>query len=180
VSGDRSDADAVRRAAPGRAPLRIEIARRPGAEDLPLPSRATSGASGYDLHAAVQSDVVIASGDRVLIPTGFSIAVPRGYEAQVRPRSGLALEHGVILPNAPGTIDADYRGELMVIVMNAGEKAFTVRRGDRIAQLVIAPVVAAEWDEVPALKATERGAGGFGHTGHGAAGAASGSSEEGT
>jgi dUTP pyrophosphatase len=177
VPGDRSDTDAVRRAGPGRAPLRVEIARKPGAEDLPLPSRATSGASGYDLHAAVQSDVVIASGDRVLIPTGFSIAVPQGYEAQVRPRSGLALEHGVLLPNAPGTIDADYRGEIMVIVMNAGEKAFTVRRGDRIAQLVIAPVVPAEWAEVPALEETERGAGGFGHTGHGSA---SGSSEGGT
>jgi len=177
VSGDRSDADAVRSALPSRASLRIEIAREPGAEDLPLPSRATPGASGYDLHAAVQSDVVIASGDRVLVPTGFSIAVPPGYEAQVRPRSGLARDHGILLPNSPGTIDADYRGELMVIVMNAGEKAFTVRRGDRIAQLVIAPVVIAEWDEVPALEATERGAGGFGHTGHGAA---SGSSEEGT
>ena len=146
--------------------LRIEIAREPGAGDIPLPSRATSGSSGYDLHAAVERDVVIASGDRVLIPTGFAIAVPRGYEAQVRPRSGLAYQHGIVLPNAPGTIDADYRGELMVIVMNAGEKAFTVRRGDRIAQLVIAPVVSAEWDEVPALAATERGAGGFGHTGH--------------
>jgi dUTP pyrophosphatase len=179
LSGDRSDADPVRSAAPGRPSLRIEIAREPGAGDIPLPSRATSGSSGYDLHAAVKSDVVIASGDRVLIPTGFSIAVPRGYEAQVRPRSGLAYEHGIILPNAPGTIDADYRGEIMVIVMNAGEKAFRVRRGDRIAQLVIAPVVTAEWDEVPALEATERGAGGFGHTGRSAADAASGSPEEG-
>jgi dUTP pyrophosphatase len=178
VPGDRSDADAVWSAAPGRASLRIEIARRPGAEDLPLPSRATTGSSGYDLCAAVESDVIIASGDRVLIPTGFSIAVPRGYEAQVRPRSGLAREYGIVLPNAPGTIDADYRGELMVIVMNTGEKAFTVCRGDRIAQLVIAPVVTAEWNEVPTLDATERGAGGFGHTGHGAAGAAPGSSEE--
>jgi dUTP pyrophosphatase len=178
-ASDRSDADAARSAAPDRASLRIEIARQPGAEDLPLPSRATSGSSGYDLHAAVEDDVVIASGDRALIPTGFSIAVPRGYEAQVRPRSGLAREHGVILPNAPGTIDADYRGELMVIVMNAGAKAFTVRRGDRIAQLVIAPVVTAEWDEVPALGATERGAGGFGHTGRGAAGVEPGSSQKG-
>ncbi len=178
MSGDRSDADAVRSPALDRTSLRIEIARMPGAEDLPLPSRATSGSSGYDLHAAVENDVVIASGDRTLIPTGFSIAVPRGYEAQVRPRSGLAREYGVILPNAPGTIDADYRGELMVIVMNAGAKVFTVRRGDRIAQLVIAPVVTAEWDEVATLGTTERGAGGFGHTGHGAAGAASESSEE--
>jgi dUTP pyrophosphatase len=120
---------------------------------------------------------VIASGDRALIPTGFSIAVPRGYEAQIRPRSGLALEHGIVLPNAPGTIDADYRGELKVILMNSGENAFTVRRGDRIAQLVIAPVVIAVWEEVPTLSATERGAGGFGHTGHGAGGGAPGASE---
>jgi dUTP pyrophosphatase len=175
VSADRSGADAVRGEAPGRAPLRIAIARKPGAEDLPLPSRATTGASGYDLRAAVEGDVVIAPGDRVLVPTGFSIAVPQGYEAQVRPRSGLAREHGLLLPNAPGTIDSDYRGELMVIVMNAGERPYTIRRGDRIAQLVIAPVVTADWDEVPALDATERGAGGFGHTGRGAA---SGSSEE--
>jgi dUTP pyrophosphatase len=170
VPADRSDADAVRGAAPDRVSLRVEIERRPGAEDLPLPSRATPGSSGYDLHAAVESDVVIVAGDRALIPTGFSIAVPPGYEAQVRPRSGLALEHGILLPNAPGTIDADYRGELKVIMMNAGEKDFTVRRGDRVAQLVIAPVVTAEWDEVPALSATERGAGGFGHTGRVAGG----------
>ncbi len=106
-------------------------------------------------------------GERALIPTGVSIAVPPGYEAQVRPRSGLALEHGIVLPNAPGTIDSDYRGELKVILCNAGEKAFTVRRGDRIAQLVIAPVADAEWEERPDLDDTERGAGGFGHSGRG-------------
>jgi dUTP pyrophosphatase len=177
VAGDHSDADAARGAAPDRAPLSVEIARLPGAGDLPLPSRATPGSSGYDLRAAVEDDVVIAAGDRVLIPTGFAIAVPRGHEAQVRPRSGLALEHGIVLPNAPGTIDADYRGELKVIVMNAGEKAFTVQRGDRIAQLVIVPVVNTEWREVRALSATGRGDGGFGHTGHRAGKDAPGSAE---
>jgi len=101
----------------------------------------------------------------VLVPTGFSIALPDGYEAQVRPRSGLALAHGIVLPNAPGTIDSDYRGEVKVILWNAGEKAFAIRRGDRIAQLVIAPVARAEWELVPALEASDRGAGGFGHTG---------------
>jgi dUTP pyrophosphatase len=171
VASGRSDAEADRGSAPVRASLRIGIARRPGSEGLPLPSRATPGSSGYDLCAAVETDVVIPAGARVLIPTGFSIAVPAGYEAQVRPRSGLALRHGIVLPNAPGTIDADYRGELKVIVMNAGEKEFTVRRGDRIAQLVIAPVVAAEWVEVAELAETVRGAGGFGHTGHGPGGA---------
>ena len=160
MSGDRSDADPVRSAAPGRPSLRIEIAREPGAGDIPLPSRATSGSSGYDLHAAVQSDVVIASGDRVLIPTGFSIAVPRGYEAQVRPRSGLAYEHGIVLPNAPGTIDSDYRGEIRVILLNAGREPVTIRRGDRIAQLAITPVVQPEWEQVEdpdALGPTSRG-----------------------
>jgi dUTP pyrophosphatase len=175
VAPDRSDAEADRGGAPVRESLRIEIARLPGAEGLPLPARATPGSSGYDLHAAVENDVVIVAGDRALIPTGFSIAVPVGYEAQVRPRSGLALRNGIVLPNAPGTIDADYRGELKVIVMNAGEKEFTVRRGDRIAQLVIAPVVSAEWDEVAALPESGRGSGGFGHSGHAAAG---GSGEE--
>jgi dUTP pyrophosphatase len=114
--------------------------------------------------------VVIAPGERALIPTGFSIAVPEGYEAQVRPRSGLALEHGIVLPNAPGTIDADYRGEVKVIMLNAGEKPFTVRRGDRIAQVVIAPVAQAEWEEISSLDATRRGSGGFGHTGRRAPG----------
>jgi dUTP pyrophosphatase len=153
--------------APAR--LRVRIARLPGARDLPLPARATRGAAGFDLHAAVEAAIVVAPRERALIPTGFAIAVPPGYEAQVRPRSGLALEHGILLPNAPGTIDSDYRGEVKVIVCNTGEKAFTIRRGDRIAQLVIAPVVHAEWEEVASLDATERGAGGFGHTGRGAA-----------
>ncbi len=148
--------------------MRVRITRLRGARDLPLPARATSGAAGFDLQAGVESDVVVAPRARVLIPTGFAIAVPAGYEAQVRPRSGLALEHGIILPNAPGTIDSDYRGEVKVIVCNTGEQAFTIRRGDRIAQLVIAPIVQAEWEEVAGLDGTERGAGGFGHTGRGA------------
>jgi dUTP pyrophosphatase len=145
--------------------VRVRIARRPGAEDLPLPSRATPGAAGYDLHAAVEADTALPPGGRALVPTGFSIALPEGYEAQVRPRSGLALEHGIVLPNAPGTIDSDYRGEVKVILWNAGEKAFTIRRGDRIAQLVIAPVARADWEPVAGLEGTGRGAGGFGHTG---------------
>ncbi len=150
--------------------MRVQIARRPGAEDLPLPSPATPGAVGCDLCAAVEVDAVLAPGARLLIPTGFSIAVPEGYEAQVRPRSGLALEHGIILPNAPGTIDSDYRGELKVILQNAGEKPFSIRRGDRIAQLVVAPIVRTEWEEVSSLDATRRGTGGFGHTGRGGEG----------
>jgi len=144
---------------------RVRISRCPGNDDLPLPSPATSRAVGHDLCAAVDADVLIAPGERVLIPTGFKIAIPDGFEAQLRPRSGLALKHGVVIPNSPGTIDADYRGELQVILGNFGQEDFTVRRGDRIAQLVIAPTVRAEWDEVATLDETERGAGGFGSTG---------------
>lgn len=111
---------------------------------------------------------MVAPSARVLVPTGFRIAVPKGHEAQVRPRSGLALRHGIVLPNAPGTIDSDYRGEIQVILLNAGREPFTVQRGDRIAQLVIAPIAAAEWQEVDDLDSTVRGSGGFGHTGRGA------------
>ena len=145
---------------------RVRIARCPGNDDLPLPSRATSHAAGHDLCAAVDADVVVALGARVLIPTGFRVAIPEGFEAQIRPRSGLALRNGVVLPNAPGTIDADYRGEVQVILANLGSEPFTVRRGDRIAQLVIAPVVRAEWEEAANLDETERGSAGFGSTGH--------------
>jgi dUTP pyrophosphatase len=152
--------------------LRVAIARLPGARDLPLPRRATPGAAGYDLCAAVESALELAPGERALVPTGFAIALPEGYEGQVRPRSGLALRHGIVLPNAPGTIDSDYRGELMVIVQNLGDAPFTIRRGDRIAQLVIAAVAHAEWDERGALDETERGSGGFGHSGSGAGGGA--------
>jgi dUTP pyrophosphatase len=113
----------------------------------------------------VEAPLVLAPGERALVPTGISIAVPVGYEAQVRPRSGLALEHGIVLPNAPGTIDSDYRGEVKVILANTGEKSFAVQRGDRIAQLVVAPVASVEWEERDVLETTARGAGGFGHTG---------------
>jgi dUTP pyrophosphatase len=156
--------------AAGVARIRVPITRLRGAQDLPLPSRATPGAAGFDLHAAVEGDLRIAAGGRALVPTGLAIAVPEGFEAQVRPRSGLALRHGIVLPNAPGTIDSDYRGEIQVILMNTGSQAFTVRRGDRIAQLVLAPVAHAEWREVEGLDDTARGSGGFGHTGTGAAG----------
>ncbi len=145
--------------------LRVAIARLPGARDLPLPRRATPGSAGYDLCAAVDATLELAPGERALVPTGFAIALPEGYEGQVRPRSGLALRHGIVLPNAPGTIDSDYRGELMVILQNLGDAPFTIRRGDRIAQLVIAAVTRAEWDEQSELDATGRGAGGFGHSG---------------
>jgi len=146
----------------------VRVARVPGAEDLPLPSYATAGAAGADLVAAVRGELWIEPGARVLVPTGLRLALPVGYEAQVRPRSGLALHHGIVLPNAPGTIDADYRGELMVILQNTGKEAFAVRRGDRIAQLVVAPVERARFELVVELDDTARGAGGFGHTGFGA------------
>jgi len=157
----------------GPTTVRIEIARLPAAEGLPLPARATSGSAGYDLCAAIQQDLVLAPGDRALVPTGYQIAIPAGYEGQIRPRSGLALSHGILLPNAPGTIDSDYRGELRVILLNAGEKSYAVRRGDRIAQLVIAPVTAAEFSECDELESTDRGEGGFGHSGRDANGSES-------
>jgi dUTP pyrophosphatase len=145
--------------------VQILITRVSDAEDLPLPARATPGSAGFDLHAAIDEELCLGPGERALVPTGFAIAVPPGFEAQVRPRSGLALRHGIVLPNAPGTIDSDYRGELRVILMNAGDEAFAIKRGDRIAQIVVAPVVVAEFEEVDGLPGTERGSGGFGHTG---------------
>lgn len=148
-----------------RAGVRVRVARLAGSEDLPLPAPATAGAAGADLHAALDEALVIPAGGRALVPTGICVAIPEGYEGQVRPRSGLALRSGITLPNAPGTIDSDYRGEVRVILHNAGDEPFTVRRGDRVAQLVIAPVLAVEWDEVSDLDDTERGSGGFGHTG---------------
>jgi dUTP pyrophosphatase len=143
----------------------VEITREPHARDLPLPRAESEGAAGLDLRAAVDEPLTLAKGERRLIPTGLRIALPNGFEAQVRPRSGLALRHGILIPNAPGTIDADYRGEIQVILMNAGEDDFEIARGDRIAQLVVAPVARPEWVEVDSLDATERGDGGFGHTG---------------
>lgn len=147
--------------------LRVELTRDAHAADLPLPEVTTSGAAGLDLRAAVDSDekILLAPGDRRAIPTGLRIALPIGFEAQIRPRSGLALRHGILIPNSPGTIDADYRGEIQVILMNAGDADFEIARGDRIAQLVVAPVVRPEWVEVDQLDETERGEGGFGHTG---------------
>lgn len=143
----------------------VRILRHPHGEGLPLPGVATSGAAGSDLSAAIDAEITLAPGQRELVPTGFSVAIPAGFEGQVRPRSGLALRHGIVIPNSPGTIDSDYRGELKVIVLNAGSEPFIIARGDRIAQLVIAPVVNSVFDEVDALEETSRGAGGFGHTG---------------
>jgi dUTP pyrophosphatase len=145
--------------------VQVAVVRLPHGAGLPLPSYATAGAAGMDLLAAVTAPVAIPPGGRALIPTGLTIALPHGYELQVRPRSGLALRHGIVLPNSPGTIDADYRGEVQVIVMNAGDAPFTVERGMRIAQAVLAPVVRVVWREATALDATGRGTGGFGSTG---------------
>ena len=128
--------------------IQIAVRRLPHNADLPLPAYATAGAAGMDLLAAVEAPVTIDPGKRALIPTGLAIALPPGYELQVRPRSGLALRHGIVLPNSPGTIDEDYRGEIQVIVLNAGDAPFTIERGARIAQAVLAPVVRARWHEV--------------------------------
>ena len=149
------------------ASVAVRIARVAGAEDLPLPEYATAGSAGVDLAAAVTEECVLEPNARALVPTGFTIELPPGFEAQVRPRSGLALRHGIVLPNAPGTIDSDYRGEIRVILWNTGSEPFVVKRGDRIAQLVVAPVARVEWVEAEALGDTARGAGGFGHTGRG-------------
>ena len=145
--------------------VRVAVTRLPHGHGLSLPSYATDGAAGLDLLAAVAGPVTLAPGERTLVPTGLAIALPAGYELQVRPRSGLALRHGIVLPNSPGTIDEDYRGEIGVIVLNAGTEAFTITRGLRIAQAVLAPVTRLAWDEVESLDATARGAGGFGSTG---------------
>lgn len=130
-----------------------------------MPRRATSGSAGCDLQAAIETEAVLAPGARMAVPAGFAIALPEGFEAQVRPRSGLALRHGITMVNAPGTIDADYRGEIHVLLVNLGDEPFTISRGDRIAQLIVAPVVTVTWEEVTELEETVRGAGGFGHTG---------------
>ena len=143
--------------------IAIELQRLAHGEGLPLPSYATSGAAGMDVVAA--EDVTLAPGDRHAVATGFAIAIPAGYEVQVRPRSGLALKHGITCLNTPGTIDEDYRGEVKVILANFGSEQFAVKRGERIAQLVPAPVQKAEFREVPVLSESSRGAGGFGSTG---------------
>jgi dUTP pyrophosphatase len=148
-----------------RGTLAIALARMPGNDDLPCPERSTAGSAGFDLRACVDASLTIEPGRRALVPTGFSVALPNGYEGQVRPRSGLALRQGLTLLNSPGTIDSDYRGEIAVIVINLGQEPVTIRRGDRIAQLIIAPVAAARLHVADRLTGTGRGAGGFGHTG---------------
>lgn len=148
-----------------QSPITIQIRRKDGCDDLAPPRYMSEHASGMDLCAACESDVEVAPGDIKLIPCGFYMALPVGYEAQVRARSGLALKHGMVLPNAPGTIDADYRGEVCVIVGNISRQAFVISRGMRIAQMVVCPVCQAEIVQVRTLDDTVRGHGGFGHTG---------------
>lgn len=148
-----------------RAVTRVKIVRLPQGRDLPLPRRATSQSAGFDLQACVESSVEIRPGDRALVPTGIAVALPRGYEAQIRPRSGLALRSGLTLLNTPGTVDADYRGEVRLIVVNLGREPVTVHRGDRLAQMVVLRLPAVELEEVEEIPGSERGEGGFGHTG---------------
>lgn len=143
----------------------LRVRRLPHAADLPLPQPASAGSAGLDLRAAIEDELRLAPGERLQVPTGLILELPRGWEGQVRPRSGLAARHGVTLLNTPGTIDSDYRGEVQVIVVNLGQEPFRVRRGDRIAQLVVAPVSEVTVVEVEALSSTDRGDGGFGSTG---------------
>jgi dUTP pyrophosphatase len=145
--------------------LVVHITKLKNAEGIPLPHYQTEHAAGVDLYAAVEEEIIIDAGKWSLIPTGIALAIPEGYEGQVRPRSGLALKHGIGMLNGPGTIDADYRGEIGIILFNFSERPFTVRRGDRIAQLVFAKLSKATFESVEQLSETARGAGGFGHTG---------------
>jgi dUTP pyrophosphatase len=147
--------------------MRVRIQRLPSARDLPLPGPASPGSAGVDLRAAIGDEVVIRPGERLLVPTGLVLEIPPGWEGQVRPRSGLALRHGIGILNAPGTIDSDYRGEVGVILVNLGEAPFALNRGDRIAQLVIGRVESVEWVESESLDGTDRASGGFGSTGLG-------------
>lgn len=148
-----------------KSQVSIPIKRMPGCEDIPLPAYESLGAAGMDVRAAVKSIVRIEPGQRALIPSGFAIEIPPGFEAQLRPRSGLATKFGVTLVNSPGTIDSDYRGEVAVALINLGTEVFEVSRGLRIAQMVIAPFSKVEWNEVQDLQPTTRNSGGFGHTG---------------
>jgi dUTP pyrophosphatase len=151
---------------PKKSPPQIIVQRLPHAKGLPLPARMTKGSSGCDVCAAVETDVVLEPAGRALVPTGFCFEIPMGYEVQVRSRSGLAVKHGVFVLNSPGTIDSDYRGEVKVILANTGSAPFAIKRGDRIAQLVVAPVANnVDFAESESISATKRGAGGFGHTG---------------
>ena len=145
--------------------IRVRLRRLPAAHDLPLPAAASAGSSGCDLRAALAGEAVLRPGERLLVPTGLALEIPPGWEGQVRPRSGLALRHGIGMVNAPGTIDSDYRGEVGVLLINLGAEPFTLGRGDRIAQLVIARVESVEWQEAEALGGSDRGEGGFGSTG---------------
>jgi len=145
--------------------LKAQVKRLPHGKDLPLPCYMTEHAAGMDLYAAVNPEITIAPGEWKLVPTGISIALPEGYEAQVRPRSGLALKQGVSILNTPGTVDADYRGEVGVILMNHSKENLLIKRGDRIAQMIINKIEKIEFEEVEELPASDRGAGGFGHTG---------------
>ncbi len=145
--------------------VKVALKREPGSEDLPLPAYESNQAAGMDLRAAVTETLIVAPGERAMVPTGIRIALPPGTEAQVRPRSGLAIRNGISMVNSPGTIDADYRGEVKVLLINHGQEPFTIQRGDRIAQMVIAPVLQADWEVVDDLETTARGEGGFGHTG---------------
>jgi len=144
--------------------VEIAVLQLPGCEDLPLPRYMTVQAAGMDICAAVERETTIPPGRREVIPTGLAVALPPGYEVQIRPRSGLAMKHGVTLVNAPGTIDADYRGEIKLLLINHGEQPFTVRRGDRVAQMVVHRVCRGQWRRVERLATTVRGEGGFGHT----------------
>ncbi|RVQ66982.1 dUTP diphosphatase [Croceicoccus ponticola] len=148
-------------------PVPVPVMRLEGNDDLPLPAYASDGAAGMDVVSAEER--VLNPGDRAAVATGIAMAIPEGYEVQIRPRSGLALKHGITVPNTPGTIDSDYRGELKVILINHGVEPYKIRRGDRIAQAVLSPVVQASWLEVHELDETSRGEGGFGSTGFGSA-----------
>ncbi len=145
--------------------IEIKVKRLPGNEDIPLPRYETQGSSGMDLRAAIREDVIIEPGKIALIPTGIMVSIPDGYEGQIRPRSGLALKYGIGLVNSPGTIDSDYRGEIRIIMINWGDRPYRIRRGDRIAQMVIGKVYRAKLMECKELDMTQRGEGGFGHSG---------------
>jgi dUTP pyrophosphatase len=145
--------------------ITLSIQRLPEAQDLPLPSYATEGAAGFDLYAAIPDSITLLPMERRKIPTGLRMAIPAGYEGQIRARSGLALQKGLGMVNAPGTIDSDYRGEIAVLIINWSDEPQTIRRGERIAQMVIAPVIRAQLQETATLQETVRGSGGFGHTG---------------
>lgn len=143
----------------------IAVKRLRSSSDIPLPSYMTAHSAGMDLYADIQDDIFLLPGERILVPTGIAIALQEGYEAQIRPRSGLALKHGIALVNSPGTIDADYRGEIGIIMINFGREPFTIKRGERIAQMVVASFSRVTWEECADLESSDRGSGGFGHTG---------------